>query len=296
MRVQLNGENTKCLERIFLKDGDKVVSNGEITLSDVYVPGEINGTCHFPEVFIEGMGLTPEKRRIDFTASKWFDSEWRPQTLIGIPAHGMMNGNLGADVVTAFGLKPLSVSPLSELFDLEPLKKSLLEMSYQGFVTFSLSLCLGGDNPYSIVSLQTGLPYFGLFNVVESIPGRMVDFVLGKVPDLLESWTINIVLSRPPWPESVPPVERIFFSPTIEELKHLWFPGALFRKRNFSSSETLVGIATSWAVSISEANRRTLRTLRNLAICEKQYRTDVASVVAQMAHRLRGRGLLGSYT
>jgi hypothetical protein len=197
-----------------------------------------------------------------------------------------MNNELGSPAEAGMACRYIHESPLCDVFGNETLQAALREMQYVGLV--SVSMVLDGR----VTGIQTGAPCWGLYNLLEGIRGRTVEFLTGETTGLMESWTVGLLMSRFPWPFEArhSQVKIGGMTPAIE--KHFWSLETSGYKRAFVSTGPLVGVATAWSPTLSEANRRALRTLEAIELPGKQYRTDVVSSVGERVRELTDRGWL----
>ena len=299
MRVLLRGK-FRALKEVLAYEGDEPIlepkefESPALVLTDdpldrrAFGPPSVvvGGSSLFPFQTLPALGFSsPASSPMSCFVFRFFEggsASWRPQALLGLPIETLANDDLGPRCEA--GLVCRYVDPgldrLGFLWTPE-LEAVLREMSYCGFVSFGLFLPYDGLD-VRLCSLQTGIPFNGIFNVLEGVKGRTVEFFTGESSWLQESWTVNLTLSRHPWP-TVPPVPvRTFIKGLNREvLKHLrLFDTVSFRDSCYSDS-LLLGCASAWALQFPEAIRRATRTLRSLDIEDKTFRTDVVSVTSQ---------------
>lgn len=205
---------------------------------------------------------------------KWNDrvQGFSPQTVVGFCHFGFMNENLGPRVGQGFSSRFKSEDEeLSELFKNESLVQFLSEMRYTGFVDIVLD-----HKTKEIHRILTRVPCFGSLALFDSVPGKLSDFLIqGSSIKTHERWNVGLVLSRYPYPFQ-DMGERAFVRGLNEGvLKHFW----PFRLKGFRKSmyidDTLLGCSTATGTTVTEANRRALRTCRNIDLNLKQYRSDI---------------------
>jgi len=301
MRILLKGQKAQALERVLTLEGDEIVDENPdfVITSQLLKPEEdqyncpvVGGDCIFPEVVLASLSLpfpVSVQSPLSFLVFKWFDLDWREQTLFGIPLKTLMNEDLGPKCENGMVCNFVSKGPLLKLFDNDKLKKLLRELNYLGFVSFGISL----DEIPKIKFIQTGVPFNGFFNVMEATRGRTSDFITGEDPTLFESWTANLVLSVSPWPfrEICGRVCIRGVSPIVE--KHLYLFGVENYRKSYYTERTLIGIATAWSSSLKGATSRVLQTLRNIELKEKQFRTDQRFAALKVYDKLQEMKLLG---
>lgn len=252
----------------------------------------VGGDREIPAAMASAFGYDASSaRRPEFFLSKWFDriAGWGDQTLIGIPLYGLMNNNLSVQVPVGSALRYINKSPLSDMFSNVRLEKLLHDASFTGFVSIWLIL---GDSPL-VTNISTFLPFYSLFAVIEGCTSKISDFLSGT-SRLRESWTVSLLVSRWPFPAEGP-VERVNVNGLHNEvLRHFWTPYVHSHRKSYYTDNTLIGIATSWSPHLREANRRSVRTAGAIQVENKQYRTDLASVVQITWARIVEAGLLAN--
>jgi len=300
MRICVLGMNVSPLKRTLELEGETLVGlreKPELLITDTEAPESYKGPVvgrdwSIPSLVLEAMDIVVDPSlRVNLVVGKWLDQEWRHQTILGIPVYGMMNENLGAQACAGLGTRFVRSTQFDDLFNNEELLSTLKAMQYNGFVSFSLSLSLDTNSLFKIVSVQTGFPFHGLFNALEGISGRTVEYFTGEKTTLKESWVMGLLLSRWPYPQNVS-TRSIISGVTTDMEKHLWLFGVERFKNSIYTDNTKVGWVTAWSPTLTEANRRVLRTARNIDFEDKQYRTDLSSEVAMIWHQLQGRGLI----
>jgi len=310
MKIYFHAKPNSFLEsisRAVSLEGDEVLSsieNPELTITDSLAltsrPKVFLGYSPLPKVTLDALGVEIEEEKrgacsscSSLWVSRWFDLGFREQTTLGIPLTSLMTQDLGPRCISGLGQRFIHSGPLFDLFDNESLKILLSKMSYNGLVTFELQLFEG---QISILNLSLGSKVPLIFNLLEGVKSKISDFLSGENSSLLESWTTSLVLSVAPWPRSeasFSPSQRTFIkglSPALD--KHLWLWGVQRERKSVYSDLPLLGVSSAWAQTLTESNRRALRTLFALDIKEKQFRTDLASSVASVYHDLTTEGLV----
>lgn len=258
MRIKLNG--FEFLRDRLMCEGNDIVS----TAPDIYLNSTADGA--FPGAMLEAMGISlnsgPEKYRL----LKFFHEDFSPQTIVALPIVGFMGEGLGLELIAGTACRFVSSEP--DVFMNEVLIDTLKEMNYTGFVyaAYGEELC----------SFGLGAEY-AFYNILESIEGKLTDFLTLK-DRLLESWTMSVLLSRYPYPFQEKH-SNIAFTVMPQVKKHLHLFNVKKDKNMYYTNSTKLGIACSWATTLSEAEKRVLRTLDGLDIPQKQYRRDLSSSI-----------------
>jgi len=204
----------------------------------------------------------------EFYACRWFDGEWHSQEFLGVRVCGVMNENLGWDVPTGFG----GFYHRSG-FEWKPELASVLkQMKVRNFVSIGLTSDL------KVTGLQTGIPFPGLFCVLEGIPCRLGEWLAGP-REILESATVSVAVTRSPFPYQGQDKKVLVDGLSMSVLKHLWLPFTRRFRKGWFTESTLVGVASGWAKDWSGANWRALVSCRAVGVLQKQYRTDIGAQV-----------------
>jgi len=230
------------------------------------------------EVLIVSQGL---EQSVVF---KWWDEGWNDQTFVGIPLNRLMNEGLGPRCDAGFVTSPFKREDIvSYLFNNKGLEQFL--KGFVGFISFTLSL----EGGLRVVKIESGIPFNGFYNMLECLKVRVAEFLSGKV-DFYESWTASLLVSRSPFPH-MEQSSKVFIDGINQSMeKHFW--NCLYNHRkSFSTTSTVIGIATAWSTSLAEACRRCLRTARNLSVEDKQFRTDLVREAFKGFETLDGDGL-----
>ncbi len=269
MKVALDGRY-RILERNIRLEGDEVVPR--TAGPDVLLgwPSEYV----FPRAIVESMGFEPSEGPPDFYAFRWSDSgEWRDQVLVGFPLRTLMDGDLGPPVEAGMACRFVPrESPAGEAFERRELADALQYLDYRGFVTIGLSI---EDLELRLKEVRIGwVPYWGFLNALEGVPGRILEWVANPDVRLMESWTVSLLLSRWPYPAKQKSERAFIGIPGREAEKHLWLWNVEGHRKSLYTDGTLVGVATAWSPTLSEACRRAIRTLSNVELEGKQFRLD----------------------
>jgi hypothetical protein len=251
------------------REGDEIVTADEQTRVNV-------SSEEIPILALEALGYRVDKSegaKTSIYLSTWFDYElgWHPQTFMGAPVFGLMDENLGPQIISGFGG---TYTRLKDETWRDAISGMLVEMKIKGFVTFGMS------SAFDIVECLTGIPFPGLLCLLEGVPHKISRFFAGPMKSsLLESKTIAIVFTRPPYPYKTENARTSVDGLTEDVLKHFWIPFVTEHRKSFFTDSTLVGVATNWSMTFGESNFRALQTCRAVRIPERQYRTDIARCV-----------------
>lgn len=118
-----------------------------------------------------------------------------------------------------------------------------------------------------------------------------------KTMDVTWDFMTAVRLSVPPWPHSKPKKEMAG-SPILglneQNLKHIFLTDAYREGKNYfwAAGDGVVLKATARGVSLREASRRVYRTLSNISVKDKQYRTDIGDRAEGAIAKLRTWGWL----
>lgn len=287
MKIYLNMSGPLSpLYRRFNLEGDTVTVHKEeadLCLDDPFTLPQISDDMSQQSV--------ETKQVMSFFISRYFNrTEWDTQTLVGVPVCGLMNNDLGPQVVTGCGLRYLKQVNDRVLGHFDGYTLALQELGFSGFVSLLF------DQLGNIISAQTSIPFYGLFGVLEGVRGKLGEWF--EQPNrLYESWVVSLLVTQNPFPNTKvePSCSKFEISKEIE--KHFWsFPRS-------QQSQGLLGIATAWAGieddsingasgSLERANNFALRTAGSIEVAEKQYRTDLAIRVREKWIDLKNRGLV----
>lgn len=257
MNVELLSDSWdwKAVSRQIELEGDTLGSGVKLDFRSKFVPVKV----------LEAIGLQVTDKIPSLFVTRWFDGTWHPQEFLGCRVMGMMNENLGMRVGTGYGghfghVEGIWTKGLSNL---------LQEMGVRNFVTLGT---FGGK----VASCQAGVPFPGLFCLLEGIPCRLAEWLV-KPQGLLESHVVGVVVSRPPWPyeNSAERASVGGVGPSL--LKHFWSAGLGNHRKGYYVDDTLVGVSTGWAKNFGEANARALVSCRALDLPGKQFRTDLGA-------------------
>ena len=250
------------------------------------------GGEQLPRSVLDVLGFKVEESDNDFFLTRWFGTGfgWGVNLFVGIPLRGLMNGGLSAPVDVGTAGCYVGNSCFRELFEETGLADFLKEVNHSGFVSIRMN-----SDTMQVVGVETGVPGWGLYNILEGLPGTIGDFLAEpQACCFSESWTVGLLLSRFPYPleKETKTAARIYGLSRATE-KHFWLgPHEQFRNSTTTRS-TVVGVATSWAKRLSEADNRAVGTCRSIMVEQAQYRTDTYAVAGQVWGRLKNAGVVG---
>ncbi len=259
MKIKLEGY--EFLKERLETEGTELVNNDwDIRLNEMS-EGKI------PRSIVESLGVDLVEGEELFRFVKLFNKDFSPQTLVAIPIVGMMNGGLGYNTTVGMGCRFVNTEP--DIFFNQSFTDTLNEMDFTGFISALMS-------PHGLIELRMGAG-MALYNILEGVQGRLEDFLSLK-ERLLESWTLSVALSRYPYPYENK-FKPVSFVVSKKAQEHFYPFKCSQRKNLFSTEHTFVGLATSWATTLQEAEKRVLRTLNGIELPAKQYRTDLCQAV-----------------
>lgn len=298
MRIFLNLKNPEPFRRHFTLEGDTitpVIADAEMVLNDQRLDTSqlstylVGGEFQLVSSAVEALGYKPTSRKsYDFVLTKWFDShDFLEQLIVGIPLKTLMNDDLGYIVESGYACRYCNDSSLQSVFDNAELVSLLRALKYNGFVSFLLTFDL------CVVSIESGVPCNGLYNILEGCPGKLSDFfAFPRENPLMQSWSVNLMLSCYPYPHTLKSDRQQVLGINSGIEKHFWFNDLRGHSKAFYTDSSILGWSTSWGPTVTEANRRVLRTCRNLSVPLKQHRTDLSFVVNRQWGHLQALGLV----
>jgi hypothetical protein len=303
MKVFISGSSnlTRSVARRMILEGDSLVSAPDqaelvvaATIKDRLLHQScVGGDSILPASVAEALGFILDyKAKTDIVTYRWFSPEkgFSSQVLIGVPIVRFMNENLGDALPNGVGFasRYANLTPLKDLFSSD-LKKLLREMNYAGFVSIGLSL--GAE--LAVTGVYTGVPFYGALNALEGCRGRLSGYLKDpSVEPLMESWTVSVLYSRSPFPYKET-AERVFFDNLpLNVEKHFWIFGAEGFSKSTFTDKTEIGLATSWDVTLSGANKRAVGTCFNIHLKNRQFRTDVGLAAAEVWGKVVDRKLV----
>lgn len=301
MKIHLAMENPCLLSRRLLMEGDEIVKRAreaDLIYSDKIIedkrdlPPVIGGDLLFSKEVTGALGYKVSPLEChEFSLSLWFSPSegWLDQAIFTFPLRGLMNYNLSTPLVVGGASRYVDDSPLVELLTESPsLEATLKRMTYNGFVSLLL------DFDLLVVGVSLGIPDLGFLQVLEGCRGKISDFLVDPSGNRLhESWTASLLVSRYPYPHKERG-ERVWLREVCQDFeKHFYFFNIQGTEKSLYTDLTRVGIVTSWATNLGEANRRVLWTSQNLSIPLIQYRTDLSRSTSDKYHRLIDLDVVG---
>jgi len=243
----------------------------------------------FPHAILKALNLDVVFSETKYFFTKWYDYKqgWGKQTFLGIPIHGFMDGGLGRETTTSVCGRYVEGYKTPDIFTSDILHGFLNDLCCRGFVTIEFSA------HHEITIIRTGVPYGGLYNILEGAKGTLVEFLLNPFENrLIESWTSNVLVSRYPFPFELSCNKISIHNVTPEVEAHVWFYDIDRFRRSISTKSTKVARVTAWGQSLSESNRRVLRTAFELSIPLKQFRLDSSRVAGGVYDDLLAAGIV----
>jgi len=300
MKVAFNTNESavQYLKRRIFQDGDEVVKDfSEAAVSIVDFPTDVN-VCEYvwdgkiSATIAEALGFKvadSRDTRPDFTFTGFWKHGWTGQTLLGIPIYGTMRGGVGARVPTAFAARYVDSNVLFQsLAGKSNFEQGLRTIHYCGPVSLC---CAFTEDGFEVTSVRYGIPFNGTFNLIEGIYGTVSEFLRGDL-SFKESWTVNLVVSRFPWPAKTPKGKTKVSKLKNVILKHFWNSLDIDENDSAETSNLVIGIASSWSPLLYEACARVVRTAENIEVEEKQFRDDLKVSVVPVFSRLHTFGLI----
>jgi hypothetical protein len=195
-------------------------------------------------------------------------SGWVDQTMIGLPVLGTMQYNLGPRVCVGSASRFIPYD--APVFNNDKLVELLRNWGHIGPV----SIIYNKDD--KIKWVQTGVPFYGWYELLTAVRGRLADWFNKPEQRLYEYWTVAILLSRFPFPVTgqpeLPPVLIESLTPEIE--RWFWlFEHRMIRRALYSVRPT-IGVAVNWSKSLREACSMALASCWAIRVEDKQFRTD----------------------
>lgn len=225
----------------------------------------------FPHAVLKALGLDIHFARTNYFFTKWYDYKkgWGKQCFVGVPVYGLMDGGLSAQLPTVTCGRYVENDLSPGIFHSDVLQGFLNDLACRSFVSVEYS------EDHEITSISTGVPFNGLYNLLEGAKGSLGEFFLEPFKNrFIESWTTNLLVSRFPFPSASASDKITIHHVTPEIEKHLWFFDITRFRRSISTTSTKVALVTAWGETLLESNRRALRTAFGLNVPLKQFRLD----------------------
>jgi hypothetical protein len=283
MKVFLNQSGPLAgLVRHLSHEGDEVVPEAE--KAELCIPDPME----LPAALLEGLGSDFDPSlQPTHVVTRWFDGQsFGPQTFVGIPLLRLWNNDLGPPVPC--GIAGRFRAPNSEPIFVPPdiVLQYLKESRFTGFVSTKAS-------GKSTLSMQTGVPYFGLYALLEQINSKISSFFL-ESGRLYESWCCALLVTRYPFPFAhfAPRTALEGLTPELE--KHFWTFGATQFRKTLVTEGTVLGVATAWdkTHNLYQAVQLAQNTARKIACSDIQFRTDMTECVRKQWEQLVQSGVL----
>ena len=291
MKVELLGKIPHMLEETLrvqgetIQEGEVILDGGDLVARD----GTIGGSAILSSTIFDLSEA--DVRDKDFELVKWWDQGqgFRDFTLIAFPMVGTWSQGLGYPALLGYSARYVIPVKIDSFFNSEVLHSFLNHSKYNGPVSalFSFEEALEGVR---FLGVNTGFQMH-LFNLLEGVSGRLMDFFMGVCLSPKESWTISLHLSVFPWPyedkEAIVEglhrrdVSRHFYKFEGRREKDLWI-----------TKQGEVGVASAWSPNLNDAGSRVLRTMENIKLSRKQYRTDIVPVTKRLWRRVVDLGLV----
>ncbi len=241
-----------------------------------------------PITALAGLGFERSKKS-DYRLVKFYDYRdgWSNQTLFSSPLVGLLNGGLGrrVEVGSVGNYVPLDIG--DRLFDHERLSLLLKEMQYSGLV--GLLRESSETRKEWVAGVELGDLGSDLYSLLQGMElGQLEWFRSPSTVWIKESWTVNLVVSRSPFPLSFQTDETKVGGVTESVRKHFWMNKIESEtKSSITTKKTALGIVANWGRSLRKASDNALWTARNLVASEIQYRTDAEEAVSKVWERVK---------
>ncbi len=233
----------------------------------------------------------------------WYNGrDWVRPFLVSMNEDHFMNGDVGPRV-SSMGCLTWAAKKDYRLFEnvLFPFEKFLKKISWRGPVNVSCRAWLEGT---TVDAFLLGFQYDSTFALVEGLQEPLGDAIFETAAGLkqtLDITTFDYMLSArisvPPWPHARPngEIRGLGIGELSDKaLKHLHFQDAYCEGKLYRISG-LTGVvcsATAVGRTIDEVRSRVLRTVRELPLRDKQYRTDIGKASGERLERLQEYGYL----
>jgi hypothetical protein len=219
---------------------------------------------------------------------RYWAGDWHPQTAVLIPIYGLMNENLGHEVITGCGIRFIP-NPPEWMFENTGLTGMVQGMkNWQGF------LSIGTKDSRSVCSLKRGVPGYGLFALMEGLKCRLGSFVADPLKHLFTEWWWygGQIVTRFPYPYASSGDKVLVEGLGGAVERHFWsFAPTGVLKESFYTTYTAIGVATAFARKVGLGDEDVVtsdpstvqnflnQTCRSIHVPRKQHRTDFARVI-----------------
>lgn len=220
------------------------------------------------------LGIEPSGKEPTHVVVRWFaNGAYLHQTFVGIPLLGLMDGGLGPPVESGMAGRYIQSHAFEEHFSNPNLLALLKDTSHHGPVSFTFSY-------HDLVRFQLGIPFWGVYAILEGIRGSTFAEWLASPTRLYESWCGALLVSRFPYPAEQRDSRTSVFG--IEEQK-VWMLGGEKHRDGYVTDETLIGVVSGRGGegrgSLNDVGRKILHTCQQIKLEGIQYRTDMAEWV-----------------
>lgn len=277
MRVLLNQHGVyRGLKRHLEFEGDEVVvgEGAELTIPDPLV------------ITPAFLGIeTVEEKPTHYVSRFWNSGAWSQSTFLGLPMLGLMNEDKGNDVCTGSVGRYVAPNATHEQFCDPGVEAFLKELQHHGFVSF-----IYADD--KVVGLQTGVPYWGLYAILEGLEGQKISDWWKSPSKLYETWSGALLVSRYPYPVSQAG-DKIGLQ--LPEEEHLWMLGGTEFKGVLTTTDNELCIITGMDREhggIHSASRKIRKLAEQVRVEGVQYRTDMGEFARARWSCLREKGVV----
>lgn len=260
----------------------------------------VNGDVDYTTRLIDliGWNQSDVKNGTNLYLTGWFNGNKFISVCASIVYRRLNNGGSGPDV-NGTGIIADFWQPTQRVYHeiLKPLETTLRHVNHKGPIHVHL---LVDKDAFKVVGLSAD--YNGVFSYIllENTKGSYADIILklldgGSQPLVpLSQWAAGVLISIPPYPYAS--VQEGIPITNLHEkaLKHLWLNGVMLEDNVWKSAGLTgkIGWVTARGEYPNEAVKRVYRTVGNLNIENKHYRTDIGKDVGNRLHTLRSYGWL----
>lgn len=229
-----------------------------------------------------GIGLTDIPAEA-LVARVWEGEAWGPQTFVGMLVTGALPGGLGVGGVTGGAVRAQHTSAGDVVWSNRALADVLRTSRFRGPV-FVLMTAAG--NPVDVTPYPPGGVLFAMLEGCRVPVGRWYE---GPTP-LLESWTVSLAVSAWPWP--LDPDGTVVVPALPDRVrKHFWSPWGALADDTVAQGR-LLGWATAWSETLSDAVTRATVTARAIPVDGLQYRPGAGRDLVEVLARVKNAGVI----
>lgn len=237
------------------------------------------------------------------TVQAWYNGRgWVRPFLVSLNEDRFMNDDVGPKV-QSMGCLTMAARADYRLFELSlfPLERFLRKIGWRGPVNVGCSVWLGD---VAVTGVYLGFHYDSAYTFIEGLQEPLADAIFETAMGIkkeLKVTTFDFIVSArisvPPWPHALPngelkglPLGEL----SDKALKHIHLRDVYAEgKQHYLAGTTgVVCSATAVGRSVDEARNRVLRTVRNIPLPDKQYRTDVGAAPGKNLKLLAEYGYL----